>query len=75
MFVYFVYVHSFDWNSKEPILKDDQKSIVLSSVADGTVHGILMWWTLDMDSEGDIVLSCAPPWAHPEGIPMVYHVL
>ncbi len=34
----------------------------------GTAHAVLMWWTLDMDTEGEIVLSCAPPWAHPEGI-------
>jgi hypothetical protein len=25
-----------------------------------TVDGMLMWWDLDMDPDGDIILSCAP---------------
>lgn len=24
-----------------------------------------MWWDLEMDPDGEIILSCAPRWAHP----------
>ena len=34
----------------------------------GVGHCIVMWWTLDMDSDGEIKLTTAPRWAHPEGI-------
>lgn len=36
-------------------------------LAEGTCHGIFMWWDLSMDTEGDIRLSTAPSWAHPDG--------
>lgn len=59
---------SFDWNSKDPIPNDDSKTVEFLSSSSGKANAILMWWTLDMDREGEIILSCAPPWAHPEGI-------
>jgi hypothetical protein len=59
---------SFDWSNKEPIPSDDSKTVQLIAKSNGTAHAVFMWWTLDMDTEGEIVLSCAPPWAHPEGI-------
>ena len=34
----------------------------------GVGHCIVMWWTLDMDSDGEIKLTTAPRWAHPDGI-------
>lgn len=58
---------SFDWNSKEVIPNDESKVVEVVATASGTVHALLFWWTLDMDREGQIILSCAPPWAHPEG--------
>lgn len=33
----------------------------------GLAHGVVMWWTLDMDIAGDITLTTAPRWAHPDG--------
>ena len=33
----------------------------------GTAHGVVMWWSLDMDTTGRITLSTAPKWAHPHG--------
>lgn len=62
-----VAVFHFDWNSKVLIPQDDHKTVKLNALAAGTVHAVLMWWTLDMDQEGEIILSCAPPWNHPEG--------
>ena len=28
----------------------------------GTAHVILMWWDLQMDKDGEIILSMAPKW-------------
>lgn len=30
-------------------------------------HGVIMWWMLDMDVDGEITLTTAPRWAHPYG--------
>ena len=58
----------FDWNAKNPIPQDENQSVKFSAIASGTAHAVFFWWDLDMDVDGDIVLSCAPPWAHPDGI-------
>jgi len=60
-------VFHFDWNSKKPIPDDECKPVSITSTAAGTVQAVLMWWSLDMDCEGEIILSCAPPWSHPDG--------
>ena len=31
---------------------------------DGLTHAVFMWWVLYMDREQEIILSCAPKWAH-----------
>lgn len=62
---------SFDWNSKVPIPVEDTNTVNFVAKCSGKAHAILMWWTLDMDMAGEIVLSCAPPWAHPEGVTIV----
>jgi hypothetical protein len=31
---------------------------------DGKAHGIMMWWICRMDNDNEILLSCAPKWAH-----------
>ena len=42
----------------------------------GLAHGVVMWWTLDMDVDGDITLTTAPRWAHPDGADrQVRHVI
>ena len=33
----------------------------------GIAHGVVMWWTLDMDVDGEITLTTAPRWCHPAG--------
>ncbi|KZS09051.1 Protein arginine N-methyltransferase 7 [Daphnia magna] len=60
-------IFNFDWNSKVPIPVEDTNTVNFVAKCSGKAHAILMWWTLDMDMAGEIVLSCAPPWAHPEG--------
>ena len=32
----------------------------------GIAHGVVMWWTLDMDVDGEITLTTAPRWSHPD---------
>ncbi len=31
----------------------------------GKSHAVFMWWDLYFDEEEEILLSCAPKWAHP----------
>ncbi|XP_071957557.1 protein arginine N-methyltransferase 7-like [Antedon mediterranea] len=37
------------------------------ALTSGSCHAVFMWWSLEMDTAGDIVLSTAPTWAHPDG--------
>ena len=37
------------------------------TVGEGHCHGLFMWWELSMDTEGEVLLSTAPHWAHPDG--------
>ena len=38
------------------------RTLNTTAIEDGTCHGLLFWWVLTMDSEGDIELSTAPKW-------------
>ena len=42
-------------------------SVQASVEHSGIAHGVVMWWTLDMDVDGEITLTTAPRWAHPGG--------
>ena len=42
-------------------------SVQASVEHSGIAHGVIMWWTLDMDVDGEITLTTAPRWAHPDG--------
>ena len=58
-------VFRFDFSGKTP-LEFDRTSVITPDVQDtGRVDAVLMWWDLEMDGEGEIILSCAPRWAHP----------
>jgi len=52
-----------------------QYSAVVKATTDGIVHGVVMWWSLDMDMEGKIILETAPKWVHPQGDKCQVHVL
>ncbi|KAK3086794.1 hypothetical protein FSP39_023581 [Pinctada imbricata] len=60
-----VQVFSFDFTGKSPLPKDEKSVVSVMSRINGQVDGIFMWWELRMDTVGDIMLSCAPGWAHP----------
>ncbi|XP_033117180.1 protein arginine N-methyltransferase 7-like [Anneissia japonica] len=39
----------------------------VKALTNGFCHAVFMWWSLEMDTAGDIILSTAPTWAHPDG--------
>ncbi|CAG9089107.1 unnamed protein product [Plutella xylostella] len=59
-------VFYYDWSGKSPV--DFNRTVRQSFVAKQTGAGqmVFMWWDLNMDTEGKIVLSCAPWWNHPD---------
>lgn len=59
-------VLEFDWSGKTTIPKERSTQFKVSSVRDGMIHVIFMWWDLKMDEAGEIILSCAPFWDHPD---------
>ncbi|XP_013146881.1 PREDICTED: protein arginine N-methyltransferase 7 isoform X2 [Papilio polytes] len=59
-------VFYYDWSGKSPI---DLKKTVKQEFTvtnTGKAQMVFMWWELNMDTEGKIVLSCAPWWCHPD---------
>ncbi|XP_071086920.1 protein arginine N-methyltransferase 7-like [Haliotis cracherodii] len=60
-------VFRFDFNCKGGLKSDRRSEVTVSADDDGTVDAIFMWWDCEMDPKGEITLSCAPRWAHPDG--------
>ncbi|KAK3909580.1 Protein arginine N-methyltransferase 7 [Frankliniella fusca] len=58
-------VFRFDYSGRSPIVKERSTVQVLKAVNDGTAQAVFMWWDLVMDTKGEVILSCAPFWAHP----------
>ncbi|XP_048514187.1 protein arginine N-methyltransferase 7 isoform X2 [Athalia rosae] len=56
----------FDWSGKSPLKLTETFSHQIRPIATGTAHAIFMWWDLNMDTDGQVVLSCAPVWEHPD---------
>lgn len=59
-----VKVFRFDFSRGNQLKTDDVSKVYCVSELDGQVDAFFMWWDLEMDQ--DIVLSCAPRWAHPQ---------
>ncbi|XP_014475851.1 PREDICTED: protein arginine N-methyltransferase 7 [Dinoponera quadriceps] len=59
-------IFRFDWSGKEPLLYDEKVSLRAQPIATGVAHAIFMWWDLNMDTDNQILLSCAPVWEHPD---------
>jgi protein arginine N-methyltransferase 7 len=55
----------FDWSGKGPLMKERANILNLVSDDDGVAQVVFMWWDLVMDLDGEVILSCAPIWAHP----------
>jgi len=59
-------VFEFDFTGQSQIEFDGNSCYQLPALESGTCDAVFMWWDLDMDPDGEILLSCAPSWAHPE---------
>lgn len=59
-------VLNFDFSGKTPFVFERTTVTTLKTQRDGTAHAVLMWWDLKMDIQNQIILSCAPIWAHPD---------
>ncbi|XP_058792980.1 protein arginine N-methyltransferase 7 [Phymastichus coffea] len=59
-------IFKFDWTGKIPLIFNENVIIPVKPIAEGIAHAVFMWWDLNMDMDGDILLSCAPVWAHPD---------
>ena len=60
-------VFDFEFNNLSTLTERDSKVIEFKVTRDISGPLVLfMWWALDMDSEGEIVLSCAPFWTFKE---------
>ncbi|XP_024868793.1 protein arginine N-methyltransferase 7-like [Temnothorax curvispinosus] len=59
-------IFRFDWSGKKPLLNNEKVSLLTQPIASGTAHAIFMWWDLNMDTDNQVLLSCAPVWEHPD---------
>lgn len=55
----------FDWSGKTPFVFERSTINTVKAERNGVAQCIFMWWELQMDTEGQVVLTCAPKWAHP----------
>ncbi|XP_066254433.1 protein arginine N-methyltransferase 7 [Euwallacea similis] len=56
----------FDWSGKTPFVFERSTIQTLTSLREGKAQMVFMWWELQMDINGEHILSCAPYWAHPK---------
>ena len=56
----------FDFCGRAPLPLEETSDCEFTAKTSGTCHAFFMWWDLDMDMSGDVLLSCAPHWEHPD---------
>lgn len=56
----------FDWSGRTPFVFNRFTINSVKSECNGIAQAVFMWWVLQMDTEGKVILSCAPRWTHPE---------
>ncbi|KAJ8715935.1 hypothetical protein PYW08_013220 [Mythimna loreyi] len=59
-------VFYYDWSGRSPIIMKRTVKQDFTVSGTGSAQVVFMWWELNMDTEGRIVLSCAPWWCHPD---------
>lgn len=59
-------VQNFDWSGKTLPSLENCSSTKFIAKQTGSLHVVFMWWDLKMDEDNQILLSCAPFWAHPD---------
>ncbi|KAI9581497.1 protein arginine N-methyltransferase 7 [Glossina fuscipes] len=58
-------IFQFDFNCKEPTDVQRFRNILVKAFIPGSTDLVFFWWDIKMDFKEEIVLSCAPFWAHP----------
>ncbi|XP_014600290.1 PREDICTED: protein arginine N-methyltransferase 7 [Polistes canadensis] len=59
-------IFRFNWSGTTPLQFNEKVCLNVLPIDSGIAHAIFLWWDLDMDTEGKVLLSCAPVWEHPE---------
>ncbi|XP_075161410.1 arginine methyltransferase 7 [Haematobia irritans] len=59
-------VFDFDFNSKVARESKRERNFNVKTCSVGSTDLVFYWWEISLDIEGNIKLSCAPFWAHPE---------
>lgn len=54
----------FDWSGRTPFVFERSTINTVKSERQGIAQCVFMWWELQMDTEGKVILSCAPKWDH-----------
>ncbi|XP_013108324.1 protein arginine N-methyltransferase 7 [Stomoxys calcitrans] len=63
-------IFQFDFGGKKSRETKRERAFEVKSCSVGSTDLVFYWWEILMDIEGDIKLSCAPFWAHPD---LKYH--
>ncbi|CAB3220456.1 unnamed protein product [Arctia plantaginis] len=58
-------VFFYDWSGRTPTIFKRTVTHNFNANRTGKAQVVFMWWDLNMDPEGKILLSCAPWWCHP----------
>uniref|UniRef100_A0A182JFC4 Protein arginine N-methyltransferase n=1 Tax=Anopheles atroparvus TaxID=41427 RepID=A0A182JFC4_ANOAO len=58
-------VLEFNWSKHHDLRTNHTKSVCKARTS-GFPQAVFMWWDLTMDTDANVVLSCAPYWAHPD---------
>lgn len=61
-------ISEFNFSSSKAIPSDESYSCTFESSEDIDSVILFLWWDLHMNVSGSITLSCAPHWAHPDGV-------
>ena len=55
----------FDFSGKTELPMFNHSQTKISASAAGRCDAVFVWWDLQMDLHNEVILSCAPRWAHP----------
>lgn len=57
--------YRFDFCGRKELVVEEETVTDFLMEKEGRCDAFFMWWDLDMDMKGDVLLSCAPYWCHP----------
>ncbi|XP_023162762.2 protein arginine N-methyltransferase 7 isoform X2 [Drosophila hydei] len=61
-----VQIFHFDFQRKQPLERKRENVLRMQLSRPGSVELVFYWWQIELDDNGEQMLSCAPYWAHPE---------